>query len=263
MIEAQRMTPSQLFDNADAYVLGLLEDSERDAFEAGLVAASPSTQRQVREHMLRTSLGIQDTLLPDEEPAQSMRFRVLTTIREAMVGQPQDAGRAWWSSTSFWRAACLGFATAAVTLGAFAFAMQRQHDGLERSIQASIASAESQKLGPVFARVMLADNRQEADLNRVSTLDLGPRAAARLFVEPISGSAVLCAFEMPVQEGKYRVELRNEDGSIVELATFIGTPGLSPVTLPKLDINRGGTLVVVGPAAPDRPATDLFSITLA
>ena len=49
MIEAQVMTPTQLFDNADAYVLGLLEDTERDAFEAGLVAASPAVRAQIRE----------------------------------------------------------------------------------------------------------------------------------------------------------------------------------------------------------------------
>ena len=117
MIEAQVMTPTQLFDNADAYVLGLLEDTERDAFEAGLVAASPAVRAQIREHMLRTSLGIADTL-PMTEADPGLRFRVLSSIREAMVGRPTGtSGGSWWSSTAFWRAACLGFATAAVTLG--------------------------------------------------------------------------------------------------------------------------------------------------
>lgn len=259
MNKVSDMTPEQLFESADAYVLGLLEETETDAFERGMQAASSEVRIQLREHMRRSTLGIEATL-PAVEPDAGLRFRIFTAIREAMIGTVSSTQKStsWWHSTAFWRAACLGFATAAVTLGGFGFAMQRQHDGLERSIQASIVSAESQRLGPAFARVMFSDDRLEVDLAPIASLS--NKCEARLFVDPVTHSAVLCAFDMPVNEAIYRVEFRAEDGSIRNLATFTGTSGLNPITLAKLDVSVIGEVVVVGPAAADRPAEDIFRI---
>jgi len=108
---------------------------------------------------------------------------------------------------------------------------------------------------------MFSENRLESDLRALR--DLGPRAAARLCVDAETGAAVLFAFDMPVNEGKYRIELRSEDGSVQSVATFVATPGLNPVTLTRLDLAAGGTLVLVGPAENDAAASDLFGLRLA
>lgn len=261
MIKARPMRPSELFEHADAYVLDLLEPEERDAFELGLANASSDVRSQIDNHIRRVSLGL-ETVLPDVHPDPSLRFRIFASIREAMSDHTAGSSQgSWWSSTAFWRAACLGFATAAVTLGGFGFAMQRQHDGLERSIQASIVSKESQRLGPVFARVMFADDRQEIDLTPAATLPV--RSGARLLVDPSTGAAVLLAMDMPVNEGTYTIELHSEDGTTQRLASFVGTPGLNPVTIAKLDLDAGGELVVVGPSSEDTPAEVLFRVQLA
>ncbi len=122
------MTTRELIEHASLDALGLLDESERAAFEAAFQGASPEVQALVRREQKRFADA--EALLPDVAPPPGLKYKVLAAMREAIAGisapVPEDAGvlariggSSWWNSASLWRAACIGFATASVVLGGF------------------------------------------------------------------------------------------------------------------------------------------------
>jgi len=76
------MNTHELIESTMLHALGLLDDSEREAFEAAFAAAPVSIQEKVRQEARRMAdLG---DLIPESEPASGLRTMVLSAVRAAM-----------------------------------------------------------------------------------------------------------------------------------------------------------------------------------
>lgn len=150
------MTTRELFELCHMDALGLLDEQERDAFDAAFLAAPPGVQAQIRREQAR--LVQSDFLFADEAPppelrnhvlggvgSTKLRDKVLNAVRAEMslavpAGTRTDviahsAGRLTPQIvptrrvSPVWRAAALGFASAAV---AFAGATLQLRGEFER-----------------------------------------------------------------------------------------------------------------------------------
>ena len=77
------MKTQELIELAVLDAMGLLDEAEREAFEAGFSSASPAVQAQVRRE--QTRLCLSEALLPDEEPPAGLRALVVEAVRKAMA----------------------------------------------------------------------------------------------------------------------------------------------------------------------------------
>ncbi|XOV76882.1 MAG: hypothetical protein ACFHWZ_08725 [Phycisphaerales bacterium] len=108
------MTTQEMIEMASLDALGMLDADERAEFEAAFRAASPSVQAQVRREQKRFADA--EHLLPEVDPPAGMKFRVMSAIRDAIIGitagdaeaatravsRGSNAG-AWFNSTTIWR----------------------------------------------------------------------------------------------------------------------------------------------------------------
>lgn len=82
------MNTHELIESTMLHALGLLDDSEREAYEAAFDAAPVSVQRRVREEARRMAdLG---DLIPDAQPSEELRSVVLAAVRAAMREQENE-----------------------------------------------------------------------------------------------------------------------------------------------------------------------------
>src|SRR6185295_18619069 len=118
------MTLYELLESAHLDAMGLLDETEQKAFEDGFRGASPGVQAQIRAEQSRWART--SARMIDEEPPASLKPRVLARVAEAIEDEAapvagaigrggvilpiQNASRV----SPLWRAAAIGFATAAV-----------------------------------------------------------------------------------------------------------------------------------------------------
>jgi hypothetical protein len=118
------MTLYELLESAHLDAMGLLDENEQKAFEDAFRAASPGVQSQIRAEQGRWARTA--ARLIDEEPPSSLKPRVLARVaeaiedetapiagligREGLVLPVRNASRV----SPLWRAAAIGFATAAL-----------------------------------------------------------------------------------------------------------------------------------------------------
>jgi hypothetical protein len=127
------MTIQELLENAQLDSLGLLDEQDRDAFERAFFAAPAPLQAQIRQEQAR--LCRVDALLPQVDLPENLWPKVREAVRLAQVHAAaeaqgtilhDDAGRTarplpMIRATGVhrvWRASAIGFATAAVVMGA-------------------------------------------------------------------------------------------------------------------------------------------------
>ena len=135
------MTIQELLENAQLDALGLLDEQERDAFEAAFAAAPPALQDQIRREQTRWCRP--DDLLPNVKPRAELKARVLAAVSEA-AGHPVAAALepltlpiAGRRVSAIWRAAAIGMATAALVFGAAFIEIKSENKRIE------VASSES------------------------------------------------------------------------------------------------------------------------
>jgi len=90
------MNTHELIESTMLHALGLLDDSEREAYEAAFASAPQAVQLRVRDEARRMAdLG---DLLPEHEPDMELRTLVLSAVRAAMREEQNDAHIAQSSS---------------------------------------------------------------------------------------------------------------------------------------------------------------------
>lgn len=83
------MNTHELIESTMLHALGLLDDSEREAYEAAYAAAPASVRDRVRQEARRMAdLG---DLVPDLEPSSELRSVVLAAVRAAMREEENEA----------------------------------------------------------------------------------------------------------------------------------------------------------------------------
>jgi hypothetical protein len=154
------MTLQEMLEAAHLDALGLLEDDERQAFDAAFAAANPAIQSQVRAEQARWAQSVAGFI--EAEPPAYLKERVLAAVGAAMGAERADDTEALMSESRLgrelveanggvlgridgrkksprvspaWRAAALGFATAAAVLLAAFLQVSSQMNGWERGAQ--------------------------------------------------------------------------------------------------------------------------------
>ncbi len=83
------MNTHELIETTMLHALGLLDDHEREAYEAAFAAAPSSIRARVREEARRMAdLG---DLIPDAQPSPELRSLVLAAVRAAMLEEENEA----------------------------------------------------------------------------------------------------------------------------------------------------------------------------
>lgn len=214
-MKANPMTSTrELLELASLDVLGLLDEQEREAFEQAFRAAPPEAQAAVRREQLR--LAKDEDLLPKVDMPPGLRARVMSAISEAIAsvsGQEATVGyigpapaRSVMASATLWRAACLGFATAAVVMGGFVFQMSR----VNRQIIDGVASGQVidgiRPLGPTFQKMLTSPSMFNAHFAPLAP-DAQDNSRATIYVDRDLKEAFLLCSDLP--PGEYRLVIDN------------------------------------------------------
>lgn len=230
------MNIRDLFELSQLDALGLLDEQERAAFDAAFLAAPPEIRAQLRREQARWVAtdfvgcdaeppeGLRDAVLADIGVA-AMRGRVLDAVHQeisrAQAVQPpagpviaHAGGRAGPAIlpvrrvSSVWRAAALGFASAAV---AFAGMTLYERDRIEQMAR------DSQTVGEVFAVPGIGDTFFNAKVPKiVLTAAEGFKGDGSLFLNTEKGEGRLyCRNLSTSPDAVYRVLLLDQSGELM------------------------------------------------
>jgi hypothetical protein len=243
------MTLQELIELAILDAMGLLEEDERELFEAAFRGATPAVQSQVRRE--QTRLSQIEMLLPSVTPPAGLRALVIQAVRDEMSRSPSKrsllmptmvkSGRV----SPLWRAGSLGLAAAVLILTVTLFLFQSQHQRmLEKYSTDTLVKNMVDELGGTFVRDVLF-NRDTQRAVFVSD-NSGFRGEASIFVNPEWGAKFFCnAMETPGGR-TYRLALVDENDKIVEvLTTFSSDGGLLSRDV-ALSPGVQGTLAIIG-----------------
>lgn len=184
------MTLQELMEAAHLDALGLLDDDEQRAFEQAFARAPETVRAQVRAEQARWATTLPE--LSDAQPPADLRERVLAAVDEAMhvsrlnpaqadhdseviatlgVTRGASGARQVARVSPAWRAAALGFATAAAVLLAAFVSMSRQAEQLGQRLQNDVAlGALSEGLGAkAFDQTVFAASTRRAVMTATST----------------------------------------------------------------------------------------------
>jgi hypothetical protein len=218
------MTIQELLESAQLDALGLLDEQDRDAFERAFQAAPEALQKQIRREQER--LCRMDALLPQVDLPDTLWPKVKDAVRAAQaaaIAEVEGAGlatsvRPFPMSRSagvhrVWRAAAIGFATAAVVLGAVTIHLRMTAESQVRlAVEAVIADQTREGFGPEYLNEILYGRPMHYVMSPARE---GVRGDAAVFTHPKwKDSAILyCSAAAPEGKTLRLVEL-NEDGSI-------------------------------------------------
>ncbi len=246
------MNTRELIELAQLDALCLLDESEREAFERAFAAAPPAVRRQVRQEQAR--LAQVDMLLPLDEPPATLREKVLARIRAAMaeVSDPRSdllhltpgelPIRRSRRVSPIWRAAALGFATAAMLLGAVSMQLFQQIEETRRNLREGALVDEVRRIwGTRYVEDVLFDTATTRVAFRAVDRKVG-RGQASVFINPDWSNALLFSMNLPYQEaGTYRLVVVDEHNRIVqEVGVIHSQGGLNAQEMPGLAAVRSG-----------------------
>ncbi|MEZ6164656.1 MAG: hypothetical protein R3B67_09495 [Phycisphaerales bacterium] len=242
------MNTHELIESTMLHALGLLEDSEREAYEAAFNTAPVSVQQRVRQEARRMAdLG---DLMPEVEPSADMRQMVLAAVRAAMreeenesriaklaAGTPPVIARIDHNtpapratsqprlSTSprvhrVWRVAAVGFAAASIAMGVV---MVNINQTLQQANNRALVDTLYDQIGAQYLESTIFDaNTQRVAL---TSTDTQSKAVAAVWYNPDWNSARLFVKNLSSDENKpLRLVILDEDDNIVEvIKTFTPT----------------------------------------
>ncbi len=213
------MTTQELIELAVLDAMGLLDEQERESFDAAFARAAPAIQAQVRRE--QTRLSTSEHLLPDVEPPAGLRAMVLDAVRRAMA-LPRESrterthrrARALAIGlvparqvSPLWRAASVGFAAAAMVFGFTFLRLKTEFGALAKAVESDRLISEMQgAVGSPYVVALLTDP-QTVTREFVAMPGI-TRGQARLWTHPQWGEgdeALLAMSNLPDVGGPLRV----------------------------------------------------------
>lgn len=259
------MNDERFRDLCLGYLLSELRPEEQSEFEAELERSGESRRRELRA--LRETLGSLALSPPPVSPPPELRGRILARIREG-EGQDTPAGVTSLSEVRERRARRWGqIAAAAVLLliaGSLAVWNARLRNELAgnramlESARVRIAALDSanRELAAADADLWMLASPQVRAISLLGT-EAQPGARARVFVDPLTGRALLFAYELPIlppdsvyQLWAIRAERPASAGTFTTSATG---PARVEIADPAL-IEGADALAVTVEPAPGQPA---------
>lgn len=268
------MTLQEMLEAVQLDALGMLEGDERRAFEAAFDAAHPAIQEQVRAEQARYALN--ESEFSDAVPPAALRERVLGAINAEILadahtglGLESDeslsesrpaaavlaqigshaggrAARRTPAVSPMWRAASLGFATAAAILMAAFFSMSREMDSLQHRMGRDSEVGEVSKGygGSVFVEAMFGKDVQRYVFNPAA--GVSTKAEATLLLLPGMKQTRLFVKDLEIASGQSgRVLLLDDSGRIVkQLSEFAMDDKISNIDTLNLENTAGQHLAI-------------------
>ena len=247
------MNTQELIELAVLDAMGLLDEEEREAFDAAFDRAAPAIQAQVRRE--QTRLCMSDSLLPDVEPPAGLRSLVVEAVRKEMASPARPRHRHARNAvlalvparqvSPMWRAASVGFAAAALVLGITFISLRSDLDALNLSLENDRLISEMQgAVGSPYVVALLTD--PQTQVRNFTPATPGTRGQARLWTHPQWGEgqeAMLALSNFPRVEGVLRV-VDYTGGQIGDqLHEFEGRAGLQLVRFNSEHIDRSLAIV--------------------
>lgn len=246
------MSTRELLELAALDALGLLDEGEREQFDSAFRAAPPEVQARLRREQARFAKA--DHLLPPVDPPAGLRARVIAKVREAIaaVRGQEDAdvlatiGMApRKASAPFWRAACIGFATASMVLGVLYLTVAQQNSKMTRLAQQNNLTEMVQDLGPRAQNILLAERMRPVAFTPTAS-DLGAPVTASLLFDPDSGEALLLCEGLPVPDDTYTLTVRS-GSSETTVSRILANGGFVPVYIEGLREDQIDSMTIDGP----------------
>lgn len=253
------MNTHELIESTMLHAMGLLDDAERQAYEAAFAVAPKSVQEQVRLEARRMAdLG---DLMPETEPSDELRSMVLAAVRAAMREEENEARIAAQAtpaavvgridantiapnvsqsstqaprratsqpklSTStrvsrVWRVAAVGFAAASIALGVITIQMQQT---FEMAKSHALVASLYDTIGAQYLESTIFDaNTQRVAMT--SSNENSASAVAAVWANPDWKTARLFVNNLSTQNAEpYRLVVLDNEGNLVrEIATFAPT----------------------------------------
>ncbi|MEC9373037.1 MAG: hypothetical protein VYC34_04300 [Planctomycetota bacterium] len=249
--ENKNYSPKELLELASLDALGLLDRDERESFEAAFRTAPPSLQAQVRREQGRIASA--DEWLPDVAPPSSLRDRVLMAVRGAIAavrGEGDVIARivpGEWSVRAnvspLWRAACIGFAAATVTLLVAGSYIQGTYSQTLADYQSGItAEIISTQFGQDFAERWMSPTARHVNLAPADGME---RAAASIVIDQSEGAAMLVVKDLPIIEGEYVLQLIRPDGRKQQLCVLVNNGKILRQDFEPIELETGSNLHIV------------------
>ncbi len=273
------MKTRELLELCQLDALGLLDDHEREAFDAAFAGAPPELRAQLRREQARwvrsdfigvdaePPEGLRDAVLTDVGVA-AMRERVLSAVHEQIeqsvaVGavRAHGAGRSLPELrpvrrvSRLWRAAALGFASAAVGLAAATLYLRDQFDRYKTSQETELVLRELSSL-PV--RDLIFNEKMRRVVFTPEDSALRAQVAANYDAERGEGR-IYCSNLPSKPNTVYKVfaigadnePLLDSAGKYVEVASFTTTGGFQMIE--KVRFNPGTARLALCEVPLDRP----------
>lgn len=236
------MNTHELIESTMLHALGLLEDSEREAYEAAFNAAPAPVQQRVREEARRMAdLG---DLMPEVEPSAEMRQMVLAAVRAAMREEENESRIAQQAATAspviaridrntpaptratsqprlstsprvhrVWRVAAVGFAAASIAMGVV---MVNINQTLQQAQNRALVDTLYDQIGAQYLESTIFDaNTQRVAL---TSTDTESKAVAAVWYNPDWQSARLFVKNLSSEQNKpLRLVILDDQDNIVEV----------------------------------------------
>ncbi|MGH7567089.1 MAG: anti-sigma factor domain-containing protein [Gemmatimonadota bacterium] len=196
MNETTRMSDDQFQELAIAHLLRELDAVEETAFAVELMRRGEPGHALLRE--IQETLGDIALAVAPAEPPVSLRGRVLARIEAVTEPEvPPARERSLWP----WAAAAV-LAALTVGLGLWAARLADERDRLRAAVdrlEERVAAADSaeERVAALQEDLDLVSAPGSAVHGLVGTQAL-PQAGARVFVDPVTGRALLFAYDLPV-----------------------------------------------------------------
>ncbi len=239
------MTTRELYELASMDALGLLDDDERQAFENAFRAAPAHVQAEIRREQLREAQSTE--YLPDVKPPASLRARVIAAVlgkAELLNTEPiasiGPAARSAASTTAFWRAACIGFATATVVLAGFVYTVAEQNkiiaqEALDAEVIADLRDSDGR-----LDQYLYASETKFVSFHPAAALNAdgaNTKAKARLFYKDSTKSMLLVCSDLPIAPTEYSFVLHKKSGDPV-VAPFKVTKDTTGIEIHSVDFSQ-------------------------
>jgi hypothetical protein len=255
------MSSRELVELAGLDILGLLDEPERQSFEAGFAAAPEAIRAMVRQQQLL--IATDESLLPiAQEPRPQMRDKVLQAIRKAMDAEaaqpaviasigaslgtlPQHAPIGRPGINPMWRTASIAGIAACVVLGLVTLKLQSDFRDVNRQVQSNqLADVFTREIGPQFEAMLLSPTARHMTFARKGE----SVASAALVFDAATGQGTLIARDLPGVDSReqYLVQIIGVDGEPATMLAVI-TPSSSRMVerLAGIKLEKGMSIALI------------------
>lgn len=218
------MTVRELLEQANLAALGLLDPEEHQSYERALMAAPLSVRDQVKAEQARWAEG--GVLLPDVQPPEALRERVLESVQAAMLSSELQSSKDLDEATGrrrvspVWRIGAMGMlSAAAVMTAAFVFTF-RTNQLMDQNFRENRMLTDAMAaLGGDFIRALYDPSMKRVILSSEDEAFAGQVA---LFVDERTGNAMVFAANLAANptDAYHLVVLDEHDVFVKDIQTL-------------------------------------------